>query len=191
MEWFGNPVVMVAINDISARKKMEEELQRLATTDTLTGILNRRQFFVLGEQEVERSRRYSRELALLLYDIDHFKKVNDTFGHQAGDIVLRELAKLVHAQLRKNDLEGRVGGEEFAILLPETSISEAVVLAERIREIIESVAINIGETSLHITASFGVASVEEADISLDSVYKRADSALYEAKNAGRNCVRRK
>ena len=191
MEWFGNPVVMVAINDISARKKMEEELQRLATTDTLTGILNRRQFFVLGEQEVERSRRYSRELALLLYDIDHFKQVNDTFGHQAGDIVLQELAKLVHAQLRKNDLEGRVGGEEFAILLPETSISEAVVLAERIREIIESVAINIGETSLHITASFGVASVEEADVSLDSVYKRADSALYEAKNAGRNCVRRK
>ena len=128
---------------------------------------------------------------MLLYDIDHFKQVNDTFGHQAGDIVLQELAKLVHAQLRKNDLEGRVGGEEFAILLPETSISEAVVLAERIREIIESVAINIGETSLHITASFGVASVEEADVSLDSVYKRADSALYEAKNAGRNCVRRK
>ena len=191
MEWFGKPVVMVAINDISARKKMEEELQRLATTDTLTGILNRRQFFILAEQEVERSRRYDRTLALLLYDIDHFKQVNDTFGHQAGDIVLRELAKLVHEQLRRNDIEGRVGGEEFAVLLPETTISEAVVLAERIRGIIESFAINIGETSLHITASFGVTAVKENDVALDSIYKRADSALYEAKNAGRNRVGRK
>lgn len=191
MEWFGKPVVMVAINDISARKKMEEELQRLATTDTLTGILNRRQFFILAEQEVERSRRYGRTLALLLYDIDHFKQVNDTFGHQAGDIVLRELAKLVHEQLRRNDIEGRVGGEEFAVLLPETTISEAVVLAERIRGIIESFAINIGETSLHITASFGVTAVKENDVALDSIYKRADSALYEAKNAGRNRVGRK
>ena len=191
MEWFGKPVVMVAINDISARKKMEEELQRLATTDTLTGILNRRQFFILAEQEVERSRRYDRTLALLLYDIDHFKQVNDTFGHQAGDIVLQELAKLVHEQLRRNDIEGRVGGEEFAVLLPETTISEAVVLAERIRGIIESFAINIGETSLHITASFGVTAVKENDVALDSIYKRADSALYEAKNAGRNRVGRK
>ena len=191
MEWFGKPVVMVAINDISARKKMEEELQRLATTDTLTGILNRRQFFILAEQEVERSRRYGRTLALLLYDIDHFKQVNDTFGHQAGDVVLRELAKLVHEQLRRNDIEGRVGGEEFAVLLPETTISEAVVLAERIRGIIESFAINIGETSLHITASFGVTAVKENDVALDSIYKRADSALYEAKNAGRNRVGRK
>ena len=191
MEWFGKPVVMVAINDISARKKMEEELQRLATTDTLTGILNRRQFFILAEQEVERSRRYGRTLALLLYDIDHFKQVNDTFGHQAGDIVLRELAKLVHEQLRRNDIEGRVGGEEFAVLLPETTISEAVVLAERIRRIIENFAINIGETSLHITASFGVTAVKENDVALDSIYKRADSALYEAKNAGRNRVGRK
>ena len=191
MEWFGKPVVMVAINDISARKKMEEELQRLATTDTLTGILNRRQFFILAEQEVERSRRYGRTLALLLYDIDHFKQVNDTFGHQAGDIVLRELAKLVHEQLRRNDIEGRVGGEEFAVLLPETTISEAVVLAERIRGIIENFAINIGETSLHITASFGVTAVKENDVALDSIYKRADSALYEAKNAGRNRVGRK
>ena len=191
MEWFGKPVVMVAINDISARKKMEEELQRLATTDTLTGILNRRQFFILAEQEVERSRRYGRTLALLLYDIDHFKQVNDTFGHQAGDIVLRELAKLVHEQLRRNDIEGRVGGEEFAVLLPETTISEAVVLAERIRGIIENFAINIGETSLHITASFGVTAVKENDVALDSIYKRADSALYEAKNTGRNRVGRK
>lgn len=191
MEWFGKPVVMVAINDISARKKMEEELQRLATTDTLTGILNRRQFFILAEQEVERSRRYGRTLALLLYDIDHFKQVNDTFGHQAGDVVLRELAKLVHEQLRRNDIEGRVGGEEFAVLLPETTISEAVVLAERIRGIIENFAINIGETSLHITASFGVTAVKETDVALDSIYKRADSALYEAKNAGRNRVGRK
>lgn len=191
MEWFGKPVVMVAINDISARKKMEEELQRLAMTDTLTGILNRRQFFILAEQEVERSRRYGRTLALLLYDIDHFKQVNDTFGHQAGDIVLRELAKLVHEQLRRNDIEGRVGGEEFAVLLPETTISEAVVLAERIRGIIESFAINIGETSLHITASFGVTAVKENDVALDSIYQRADSALYEAKNAGRNRVGRK
>ena len=191
MEWFGKPVVMVAINDISERKMMEEELQRLATTDTLTGILNRRQFIILAEQGVERSRRYGRTLALLLYDIDHFKQVNDTFGHQAGDIVLRELAKLVHEQLRRNDIEGRVGGEEFAVLLPETTISEAVVLAERIRGIIENFAINIGETSLHITASFGVTAVKETDVALDSIYKRADSALYEAKNAGRNRVGRK
>lgn len=188
MEWFGDPVVMVAINDISARKSMEEELQRLATTDFLTGIFNRRQFFMLGKQEIERSRRYDRPLSFILYDIDHFKKVNDTFGHQAGDAVLKKITMAVHAQLRTNDIEGRVGGEEFGIILPETSVAEAIVLAERVRAIIENLKIKFGESVLHITASFGVTGLEAEDKSLDQIFKRADHALYEAKNAGRNRV---
>lgn len=188
MEWFGEPVIMVAVNDISIRKAMEEELQRLATIDFLTGLLNRRQFFSLGNQEIKKAGRYGRPLSLIIYDVDHFKQVNDTFGHQAGDIVLREMSKAVHAQLRETDIAGRVGGEEFGIILPETATSEALILAERVRTAIESLAIDSGEAVLRITASFGVAGLVVEDKSLDQIFSRADEALYEAKKAGRNRV---
>lgn len=187
MEWFGDSVIMVAINNISARKQMEEELQRLATIDSLTGLLNRRQFLALGDKEIKRSRRYARPLSLIIYDIDHFKAVNDTYGHQAGDMVLKQLAQTAQLQLRGVDIAGRVGGEEFGIILPETKAAAAVQVAERIRTAIENGAIEFAGTPLKVTASFGVTENQE-DQMMDPIFKRADDALYMAKTTGRNRV---
>ena len=188
MRWLDEPVIMVAINDISARKLMEEELHRLATTDSLTGILNRRQFLAMGEQELRKVCRYHGPLSLIIYDVDHFKKVNDTYGHQTGDKVLKEITRAVSLQLRNSDIFGRVGGEEFGIILPETAVSEALHVAERIRFSIENLEIAISDRTLKITASFGVAGQLE-DYSLDTIYNRADDALYQAKEYGRNTVK--
>ncbi|MDQ7094615.1 diguanylate cyclase [Desulfosporosinus sp. PR] len=191
VEWAGDPVIMAAINDITARKLIEEELNRLATTDSLTGIFNRRQFLSLGEQEISKAHRYRRPVSLIIYDVDHFKAVNDTYGHQTGDIVLKEITKAVNQQLRSSDIVGRIGGEEFAIILPETQISEALLVAERIRAAIENLLVEFNGITLHITASFGVTDQPENDCSLDKMFNRADGALYEAKERGRNCIRQK
>lgn len=164
------------------------QLNELATQDYLTGCANRRHFYALAEAELARSRRYRRDLSVVLLDLDHFKSINDRYGHAAGDMVLHDLAEAIRATLRELDTLGRIGGEEFALLLPETSAPEAHRIAERLREMIEDLRVHCDGADLSVTASFGVTERQPDDAGIDALIRRADFALYEAKAAGRNRV---
>ena len=158
--------------------------QRNALTDALTGFLNRHALYPILKQELDRSARYARPFSIILFDIDEFKAVNDTFGHLEGDKVLKELSKLVSGLLRKTDYAGRWGGEEFLLILPETDSAEAQILAERVRIKIEDTFF----TEIYsVTASFGVVAFRTSQ-SLEALIDCADKALYQAKNSGRNQV---
>jgi diguanylate cyclase (GGDEF)-like protein len=162
--------------------------QKLARTDDLTGLNNRRAFSSLGHQALEQSRRYNRPLALVMFDIDRFKAINDKHGHAAGDKVLQAVAATVLRRVRTPDIPGRIGGEEFAVLLPETSAEEAVVFAERLRADLERLEVDYGGHMIRFSCSFGVASRGEEIAVLDTLLMRADDALYRAKREGRNRV---
>jgi diguanylate cyclase (GGDEF)-like protein len=171
-----------------ARIVMDElELRRIAGKDQLTGALTRRGFVDRANQEIERHRRYGRPASLALIDIDHFKSVNDTHGHPAGDAVLRQIAALLRSAKRPNDLFGRLGGEEFGMLMPETGSEEALIAAERFREAVADARVQIapGQT-LKVTASFGIASVGAHIPDAESWFAAADAPLYAAKRGGRN-----
>ena len=172
------------IRDITERKKMQDELTKLATTDTLTGIFNRRKMEELLVMEMHRATRYKTPLSLIIFDIDHFKRINDLNGHSAGDSVLRTVVDIVKTHLRDTDYFCRWGGEEFLILCPETGLEEAAKLAERLRTIIANQNF---EGVGYISKSSGVTQFCEKD-TMDSFLKRADDALYRAKNKGRNRV---
>ncbi len=176
------------IRDITARKRTEEKLREMAITDSLTGVSNRRHFMYQATQEVERSRRYDRMFSLIMLDIDHFKSINDTHGHDTGDKVLVTFVELVRMELRQNDLLARFGGEEFVALLPETDLEGGVHVAERIRKRVEGVRLGDGEKSLSMTVSAGVAVYSEEYAELEPLIKKADQALYRAKEGGRNRV---
>ncbi|MCM0755234.1 diguanylate cyclase [Desulfovibrio aminophilus] len=167
------------------RDQAEARLRDMATIDGLTRLFNRRHFLETGQAELERARRYGRELTLLMFDVDHFKRVNDTFGHDAGDAVLRALAGTARDAVRHVDVLGRLGGEEFAAILPETGLKAGVEAAERLRRAVEALEVRHGEHLLRLTVSLGVAQLREGE-NLDGLLKRADQALYEAKNSGRN-----
>jgi diguanylate cyclase (GGDEF)-like protein len=162
------------------------ELKHLATTDALTGIFNRHHFVERSEAELVRARRSGRPAAMLMVDADHFKQINDTFGHAGGDAALRALAHALRDAVRPTDLLGRIGGEEFAILLPQTTCEGAVTLAERLRIAIVALAIEYAGRRVPLTISIGVAGGEHAD--LTTLLRDADTALYLAKSAGRNRV---
>jgi diguanylate cyclase (GGDEF)-like protein len=162
------------------------ELERLAQTDPLTGLFNRRHFWAHGTAEIARISRYVRPLSVLSLDLDHFKQVNDRYGHAAGDEALRWLAKVLLSSLRQSDLVARLGGEEFAVLLPETLLENAVHLAERIREALAATPVIAGDKTFFITASIGVSNTTDAKTTLDALLVRADAALYQAKEGGRN-----
>jgi len=164
-----------------------EEITRLAETDQLTKIYNRVKFEKELKKEINRVERYKNKLSLIMFDIDHFKKVNDNYGHDVGDRVLIEMTNIVNEKIRKTDIFARWGGEEFMILTPNTSLSFAIKLAERIRENIEQKKI---EKVNQITCSFGVTKYKEKD-DFDSFTKRVDDALYQAKENGRNQVIKK
>jgi len=164
------------------------ELTRQATTDSLTGIANRRYFMERGNEEIERARRYHLPLTLLLLDIDHFKQINDRFGHPAGDKLLQVIAQACQSNARNVDLPGRIGGEEFALLMPETSAIAARLAAERLRRAIATIPPAQSGVLHQATASFGIAALNPQDTSMDSLVARADAALYRAKNGGRNRV---
>lgn len=168
----------------------EMELRRIAERDQLTGALTRRGFIEKAEQEIARCRRYDRQASLLLLDVDHFKSVNDTWGHPAGDIVLRDLAAVLEGSMRPADLLGRLGGEEFAVLLPETPVADATAAAERFRNAIAARPICIGGArTIAVTASFGVAALDQTVTNAEGWIARADRPLYAAKHGGRNrCV---
>jgi diguanylate cyclase (GGDEF)-like protein/PAS domain S-box-containing protein len=181
--------VMVG-DDISERKKLEEELRHLATTDPLTGLLNRRSFLALAEQQVARLKRYPGPLSVGMIDVDHFKMIKDVHGHQAGDEVLRILSAGCSECLRDQDIMGRLGGEEFACVLPETSLEKAMLMAERLRSEVSMRKIRLsGGKEVMITVSIGIATFTESDSGIEPVLNRADQALYRAKLEGRNCIR--
>lgn len=186
----GAPGSIGLIIDISERKRMERQLRQLATTDDLTGTLNRRAFFVAAEQEVERSVRYGNVVSVVMFDIDHFKLVNDRHGHAVGDQALRLAAGALRANLRDVDILGRLGGEEFAVLLPETALAGALEVAERLRLAVAALAISLGDDRppLGLTASLGVAERAADEIGVDRILARADAALYRSKEQGRNRV---
>ena len=168
----------------------ELELRLIAQVDHLTGALTRRGFVEQAEREMARSRRYERPSTLVMLDVDHFKAVNDTYGHTTGDQVLHQLAKLAEATLRPIDVFGRLGGEEFGILLPETGADEALIVAERLRESIAGYAMQLSNgATLTVTASFGVAVLAPHMTSVATWIEQADAALYAAKAGGRNCTR--
>jgi len=171
--------VVVVFEDVTARPAMEAELRRLARTDALTGLANRRHFVEHLEQELARVRRYQTPTSLLMLDLDHFKRINDRWGHATGDMVLKSFAGLALAQLRGNDLAGRLGDEEFAILLPATDARGASELAERLRQ---AVAARCGGEGQDIvcTVSIGLTALQADDTRADSVLARADAALYRA-----------
>lgn len=166
-----------------------EEIYRLMTVDGLTQLFNKRFFTEALEREVNRAKRYGRPLALLLIDIDHFKRKNDEFGHVAGDAVLRQLAAAVLPKLRRDDIFARVGGEEFAILLPELDAAAAQATGERVRKIVEDARFSFDNVAIPCTVSCGIAHLDETTPAPADLYRTADSALYRAKQEGRNCVR--
>lgn len=168
--------------------ELNEHLNRLARTDSLTGCASRRHFQACLETELVRAGRYGRECSLLLIDIDFFKQINDRHGHAAGDEALRHFVQIVRQQLRSQDELGRLGGEEFAVLLPETGLANAIAAAERIRCAVEAAPLRFGGVQIPLTASFGVACRESPAESADALLQRADTALYAAKSGGRNRV---
>jgi diguanylate cyclase (GGDEF)-like protein len=166
-----------------------EEVNRRAETDPLTGLANRRRFDESLRRELSHSDRFGHPLSLVLVDIDHFKRVNDSHGHEAGDAVLRTISRMLADGVRTVDLCARFGGEELAILLPQTTAAGAFELADRLRRRIAGRPIEFNEAEIAVTASFGVASYPDVVHSGDALFQAADAALYEAKHNGRNCVR--
>lgn len=182
---------IIMLHDVTEQRKLMDQLQDMATKDGLTGIFNHRYLMELSEKELSRSIRHGRPLTLILADIDFFKQVNDTYGHLAGDEVLRTVAKVFQRNIRSTDILGRYGGEEFGLLLPETCPEDGKALAERIRHDLENVSVKSGETEISITASFGAAGYsfnEETNDTLVTLFKRVDVMLYKAKERGRNLV---
>lgn len=171
--------------EVERRERLESELRQLATTDPLTGAWNRRHFLELAAKEVNRSRRYARPLAVMLIDIDNFKRINDTVGHAAGDQVLTRLSRVLRRTLRKPDAFGRLGGDEFAVLAPELDEDAARQMAERLREAME---MNLPGADFQVTISIGVAAWRETEESIEPAMHRADRALYRSKREGRNRV---
>ncbi|MFN2267963.1 MAG: diguanylate cyclase, partial [Desulfonatronovibrio sp.] len=184
----GQPAVLAVAFDISQRKAAEERLRFLATTDELTGLWNRRHFSKGVRNELERARRYQKMFSLLMLDIDYFKKINDTYGHGAGDEVLRHFAHLLMKNLRQMDVAGRVGGEEFSIILPHTDMDGAYAIAERLRQSIAATPVNYQGHKIHFTVSIGIASYQKDIKNEDEMFRMADNALYKAKSQGRNLV---
>ncbi len=176
-----------ALNQANADlREANRVLEQLARSDSLTALANRRCFFEEAGAEVLRARRYRHPLSLQMLDIDHFKSINDRFGHAAGDNVIRAIAEILRDNLRQTDLAARIGGEEFAVLLPETDIAAAEHHAERLRQTIASH--DFGGGLPEITVSIGVSCVGIDETTIEPVLLRADNALYRAKQSGRNCV---
>lgn len=209
-DYRGQTIYVAANRDITQRKRAEEELrhakesieatnhelqealtreQILARTDGMTGVNNARHFFDIAKQEFMVAKRYGQPLSIIIFDLDHFKKINDTFGHQVGDKVLKHVAQIAIEHVREADTFARYGGEEFVALLPNSNAMESSVVAERIRQSISECCTNTDLGDVTVTVSAGIAeSLSNVD-DIENIIRRADQALYKAKEAGRNCVR--
>jgi diguanylate cyclase (GGDEF)-like protein len=183
---------VVALMELRRRDRELEaalaEMQRLATEDGLTGLLNRRAWLEKLEEEIERGRRFGTSLGLILFDLDHFKQINDNRGHAMGDAVLRGVGDLMRTRLRVIDSAGRYGGEEFCVLLPGSDMAGALTVAESLRAAIEAHRFELDGSAVSATASFGVISTGSTAMTSGSLLKWVDAAMYEAKHAGRNRV---
>lgn len=176
------------IHDVSSARARERDLVKLATRDHLTGLANRGFFVEQATAELQRAERYNDPLTVVMVDIDHFKQVNDTYGHDVGDLALRHVADTLLKQTRKIDIVGRMGGEEFALILPRAARQPATEMCERMRQAIGSRPVPHPSTPFKLTASMGLASRGEDKEDLDQLLKLADNALYRAKRGGRNRV---
>ncbi|MFC6334162.1 diguanylate cyclase [Paenibacillus septentrionalis] len=178
---------MISLKNITERKEMERKLHELSVKDELTGMYNRRYFQSKFEEEIIRSERYQHDLSLIMIDLDHFKQVNDTYGHVAGDYVLKEVGRAIESSIRRTDISARLGGEELAVLLPETKQSDAYEVAERIRLQIMELEFEVEQGVFRVTASLGVTTQSEGFV-IEQMMEEADKALYSAKESGRNKV---
>lgn len=196
IRWTDGRLVRLEIaTDITERKQMELELRAAhekarsaALEDELTGLHNRRAFFEFGAQLLNQAVRHHTPLTLIMMDLDHFKAINDTHGHDAGDEVLRQVSALLQARIRDCDIVARMGGEEFAVLLPETGLKMAQTLAERLLGLIQELTVHHGGQSISPSASFGISLLGSRDRRLEDLLSRADRALYQSKNQGRGQV---
>jgi len=180
---------LIVLSDITEHVELVEEINRIAATDELTGIFNRRYFMKTAQEELYRADRYGRPVSIIIWDMDHFKAINDTYGHVIGDKVLQTAVRICRESLRESDILGRFGGEEFIILLPETQSSVALDIANRLCNRLADTQIDTETVRLNVTASFGVFGIEQMnDLKLEILIKKADDALYQAKNSGRNRV---
>jgi diguanylate cyclase (GGDEF)-like protein/PAS domain S-box-containing protein len=185
------PIAGIAVNlrDVTERANLRAQLEKQSETDPLTDVLNRRGFVRLAELDFERSRKAGEKLAVVMMDIDYFKQVNDRYGHAAGDLVLATVAKACSGQVRSGDLFGRIGGEEFAFLLPRSTMAGAQEMVDRLRVSVAACEVSTIRGGLSVTASFGLAYIDPAVTEFPDTLRRADEALYEAKQAGRDCVK--
>lgn len=184
----GKQLLYSVIHDVTTRIRLERDMKRMATTDALTGANNRHQFFLMAHQEFNKAKRYGHPLGVIMLDIDYFKSINDNHGHQTGDEVLQALAATARETLRQTDIFGRLGGEEFAAVLPETDEDNARNVAERLRTELANLAVASKDELISFTVSVGVTILGEEDETLEEVLNRADESLYKAKRGGRNRV---
>ncbi|MDZ7751938.1 MAG: diguanylate cyclase [Gammaproteobacteria bacterium] len=185
--------ILGTVLDVTELKHAEAALRRTAATDGLTGAYTRGHFFELAEREFERWRRYGHDVAVMMLDVDEFKPLNDAFGHAFGDEVLRALVRTARQALRRSDILGRYGGDEFVVMLPNSSIEEAAETATRLGAAVAALVLPVsgGAGEAHLTVSIGVTGISAVDADVEAALKRADKALYDAKAAGRNRVARR
>jgi len=185
-------LIIYDVTDVATNRRQlqaaNQQLQRLSSTDRLTGLFNRGHWEEMLRQDYARHRRYDRNAALVMFDIDHFKKINDSYGHQAGDAVIQQTADLVRQCMRDADIAGRYGGEEFVVLLPDTDSEGALTFAERLRQAIEAHEVSYEDHSIRFTVSLGIADLSQPTSGYAQLIERADNALYASKSAGRNQV---
>jgi diguanylate cyclase (GGDEF)-like protein len=183
-----SPEQVTVLEDLGRLIVDELELRVQASTDVLTGVMSRRAFTEQGDREVARAKRYGSPLSCALIDADYFKSVNDSYGHGVGDLALKHLASVCSQELRTSDCVGRIGGEEFAIMLPDTDLASAIEVSERVRKAIASTPLVTNGRSIRLTASIGVAECAPVMRNFDGLLSNADFAMYDAKNSGRNRV---
>ena len=187
----GSIRMLKSIRDVTEVRKIQEKLKLLATIDSLSGLYNRAEFMNLTKSEFAWAKRNNGELSLLIMDLDNFKSINDTFGHAAGDEMIREIGSIIRTSFRKSDIAGRIGGEEFAVVLKNASLEEAKKVAEKFRETVAKRKVIYEGQEISLTVSIGVAAIRSynGDINdIEDILKLADDALYKAKAKGRNCV---
>jgi len=180
--------LFIAVHDVTETVAFERKLMELNMIDALTGIQNRRSLECHLKEEVDRHKRYIHPLSVILFDLDHFKTINDTYGHQCGDFILQSVAKLIGASIRSEDILARYGGEEFCCVLPETPIEAARMIAERFRSKVAGQIFEFGSERISVTISLGVAAMTPKTMTPDLLLKKADDGLYMAKNRGRNRI---
>ena len=180
--------LFIAVHDVTETVNFEQKLMALNMTDALTGVHNRRSLECHLKEEVDRHKRYVHPLSLIMFDLDHFKTINDTFGHQCGDYILQSITKLITNSIRAEDILARYGGEEFCCVLPETPIDAALMIAERFRKKIDNHVFEFGTERIRVTISLGVATMNPKTTTPDLLLKKADDGLYMAKNRGRNRI---